>query len=74
MTNFLEGDTNFTQQTSLMIKSHLEIYNVMQVKVAKLLELISIKEISDSNKTKNRCNEDGNDLDDEKSQKPNCAI
>ena len=74
MTDFLEGDTNFTQQTSLMIKSHLEIYNVMQVKVATLLELISIKEINDSNKTKNRCNEDGNDLDDEKSQKPNCTI
>jgi hypothetical protein len=74
MTDFLEGDTNFTQQTSLMIKSHLEIYNVMQVKVATLLELLSIKEISDSNKTKNRCNEDGNDLDDEKSQKPNCTI
>ena len=46
----------------------------MQVKVATLLELISIKEINDSNKTKNRCNEDGNDLDDEKSQKPNCTI
>jgi hypothetical protein len=58
--------------TNYEIKPHLDIYNVMQLKVAKLLELLSDRKITDCNFVKIRSNHDAHDhenLDSEKCDK-----
>jgi hypothetical protein len=63
VTEYIEADSKFTQQTHspFAIKSHLDMYNEMQKKVAELLELLSSSKVRESNFTKGGSNNDRDD-------------
>ena len=62
-TEYFEADSKFTQQTHspFAIRSHLDMYNELQLKVAEMLELISISKIRESNHANHRGNNDHDD-------------
>lgn len=72
VTEYVEADSKFTQQTHspFAIKSHLDMYHQLELKVAEMLELLSISKIRESNHGKQNCNNDsenhGDNIDSQK--------
>ena len=67
VTEYIEADAKFTQQTHspFAIKSHLDMYNEMQLKVAELLDLLSESKLRESDFSKPTCRSNNNDRDDQ---------
>jgi hypothetical protein len=63
VTEYVEADSKFTQQTHspFAIKSHLNMYHELELKVAEMLKLLSVSKIRESNYGKQNCNNDGDD-------------
>ena len=65
LTEYVEADPIFTQQTHspFAIKSHLDMYNELQLKVSEMLELLTISKIRETNFALSRENNDRDDHD-----------
>jgi len=65
LNEYVEADSKFTQQTHspFAIKSHLDMYNELQMKVSEMLELLTISKIRETNFALSRENNDRDDHD-----------
>ena len=65
MTEYFEAASKFTQQTQgpFDVKSHLDMYIEMEMKVVELLELLRASKIKVNDFTKIRSKNDGHDHD-----------
>lgn len=63
LTEYVEADPIFTQQTHspFAIKSHLDMYHQLQMKVSEMLELLSISKIRESDYARHRGKDDRDD-------------